>query len=257
MNKASRRIVAVFVMAAMLLTSMSVGADVAFAKGGKKGISVAPKSLTLQVGEKKKVKVKYSKIRKKAVKWKTSNKKIATVSKGTIRAKKAGTVTITAKVGKYKAKIKVKVRKKPADAYTYLNDFRTKRGVWYWKAGNKAKRYFNTNRSNTLAPLKRDIELENTARLRAQEITIVFDHKRPNGEDCFTAYPSGLTAAAENIAYGYTTAWKVTNAWIEENMKYEGQGHRRNMLDKRFTHVGIASFEYNGRTYWVQCFGRR
>ena len=48
---------------------------------------------------------------KKAVKWKTSNKKVATVSsKGKVTAKKAGSATITAKVsGKsYKCKVTVK-----------------------------------------------------------------------------------------------------------------------------------------------------
>ena len=49
---------------------------------------------------------------KKAVKWKTSNKKVATVSsKGKVTAKKAGSATITAKVsGKsYKCKVTVKI----------------------------------------------------------------------------------------------------------------------------------------------------
>ncbi len=50
---------------------------------------------------------------KKKVKWTTSNKKIATVSKkGKVKGKKAGKVTITAKVGKKKYKCKVTVKKK-------------------------------------------------------------------------------------------------------------------------------------------------
>ncbi len=49
------------------------------------------------------------------VKWLTSNKKVATVSsKGVVKAVKAGTVKITAKVGKkkYTCKITVKAVKK-------------------------------------------------------------------------------------------------------------------------------------------------
>ena len=41
--------------------------------------------------------------------WSTSNKKVATVSNGVVTPKKKGTVTITAKCGKKKAKVKVKV----------------------------------------------------------------------------------------------------------------------------------------------------
>ena len=46
----------------------------------------------------------------KKVRWSTSNKKIAKVSKGRIRAKKPGTVTITAKYKKKKYKCKVTVQ---------------------------------------------------------------------------------------------------------------------------------------------------
>lgn len=49
---------------------------------------------------------------KNKVTYKTSNKKIATVSsKGVIKAKKAGTSTITVKSGSKTVKVKVKVTK--------------------------------------------------------------------------------------------------------------------------------------------------
>ena len=49
---------------------------------------------------------------KNKVTYKTSNKKIATVSsKGVIKAKKAGTATITVKFGSKTVKVKVKVTK--------------------------------------------------------------------------------------------------------------------------------------------------
>jgi hypothetical protein len=41
----------------------------------------------------------------------------------------------------------------------------------------------------------------------------------------------------------------------ETKEDYNGQGHRRNMLDKGFTAVGIAHFKYKGWDYWVQEFG--
>ena len=44
------------------------------------------------------------------VKWKTSNKKIATVSsKGKVKGKKKGTATITAYIGKVKSSVKIKI----------------------------------------------------------------------------------------------------------------------------------------------------
>ena len=46
------------------------------------------------------------------VTWKSSNKKVATVNKGTVKAKKAGKTTITAKVSGKTLKCSVTVKKK-------------------------------------------------------------------------------------------------------------------------------------------------
>lgn len=70
--------------------------------------------ITMTVGQSKKLKVKgISKKRAKRIKWKSSKKKVVTVTKtGKIKARKAGKATITAKVGKKKLKCKVTVKKK-------------------------------------------------------------------------------------------------------------------------------------------------
>ena len=70
--------------------------------------------ITMIVGQSKKLKVKgISKKRAKRIKWKSSKKKVVTVTKtGKIKARKAGTATITAKVGKKKLKCKVTVKKR-------------------------------------------------------------------------------------------------------------------------------------------------
>ena len=141
------------------------------------------------------------------------------------------------------------------DAYIYLNDFRTQKGVWYWNSDDTTKTVFNTNSGNTLEPLLRSTELEKTAKIRAQEIVKLFEHTRPDGSDCFSAYPDDLWACGENIAYGYSTCKSVTVAWEENDDMYDGQGHRRNMLEPYFNCVGIAGFKINGVTYWVQAFG--
>ncbi len=141
-------------------------------------------------------------------------------------------------------------------AYTALNDFRTTRGVWYWNSNNVSRTVFNTNSNNKLGKLKRSTKLEKVAQTRAKEISVRFSHTRPNGKDCFTAYPS-MKAKGENIAAGQNSVNAVMKSWKEENQKYEGQGHRRNMLSKKFNAVGIACYKAaNGKKYWVQCFGK-
>jgi uncharacterized protein YkwD len=143
-------------------------------------------------------------------------------------------------------------------AYKELNKFRTKKKQWQWKKGSKKKQYFNTKSSNKLGKLKRDKDLEKTAKKRAKEIAKRFDHTRPNGKSCFTIYPKKFRCMGENIAYGfnyYQTAKQETEGWAEENEKYGGQGHRRNMLEKHFKKVGIACYAEGGYYFWVQCFG--
>ena len=67
---------------------------------------------TIYVGETVTLKLKNN---KKKVKWSSSNKKVAAVSKkGKVKGKKAGKATITAKVGKKKYNCKITVKKEPA-----------------------------------------------------------------------------------------------------------------------------------------------
>ena len=63
---------------------------------------------------------------KNKVKWSSSNKKIATVSsKGKVKGKKTGKVTIIAKVGKKKYKCKVTVKNKKVNNNSISNDNNT------------------------------------------------------------------------------------------------------------------------------------
>ncbi len=145
----------------------------------------------------------------------------------------------------------------PGILYLLLNDFRTTEGVWQWNEDNKTKTYKNTKEAGFLKELTVDKSLEETAKLRAKEIATKFDHQRPNGQDCFTAYPGGLTAMGENIAKAsYNNPATAQFLWEEEDDNYEGQGHRRNMLEDMFTKVGIAVYKSGNMLYYVQCFGR-
>lgn len=75
-----------------------------------------------------------------------------------------------------------------------------------------------------------------------------FEHRDLN--QVFRICPS-LTMVGENIAAGQPTAKAVMKAWMGS------QGHRRNILDKRFRKIGLGlARDADGRPYWVQNFGR-
>ncbi len=130
-----------------------------------------------------------------------------------------------------------------------VNKFRTGSDAWYWDESNKNKLTFNNLSNYTY-----DYDLEKLAMQRAAEIAVNFDHQRTNGDPFHTVYNKNFTTCGENIAACYATADSVFEAWREDNEKYDGQGHRRNMLSDKFTAIGIACVEYNGYYYWVQEF---
>ncbi len=148
----------VLLFAVALTLVMTLGVTNSFAASKKpKSIKVKPTSITLVVGKKSKIKVKSVKPKKasKAVKYKSSNKKVATVSsKGTVTAKKAGkaTITVTSKKNKKaKAKVKVTVKAKPKKASTSTTTTATsskKAIVLYFSRGeniNDVETYYNEN----------------------------------------------------------------------------------------------------------------
>ena len=105
------------------------------------------------------------------------------------------------------------------------------------------------NESKHIKMLKRDSKLEKIAMTRAQEMaeTGAFSHTRPNGKSGLSLI-KGNKAKGENLAKGQTTCEEVTAAW------YASPEHRKNMLRKNFTKVGIAGYTVNGVTYWAQVF---
>lgn len=145
----------------------------------------------------------------------------------------------------------------PAPAYAALAAFRQDpENLWLWnKEGTEQVPVTG------LLPLSADPALEETARLRAKEqweqfyINKTAAHTRPDGSSCFTVYPSGLSARGENLAWGHPDGASVINGWAESGKSYAGQAHRRNILDARFTRVGIACYSEDGRTCWAMCLG--
>lgn len=112
-EKATRKILKqtfAWVLALMMVFSIFPATQVNAATKPK----LSKTKITMTVGQSKKLKVKgISKKRAKRIKWKSSKKKVVTVTKtGKLKARKAGKATITAKVGKKKLKCKVTVKKK-------------------------------------------------------------------------------------------------------------------------------------------------
>ena len=144
-----------------------------------------------------------------------------------------------------------------SSAFTQLNDFRTGKGVWVWNSDNKTKTYYNTKASNTLRKLKWSKKLEQAAKTRAKELVIKFDgfHLRPNYAPFYTAAPEGTTYIAECTARNNKDITATMKSFFEENEKYDGQDHRRLLLEKDINAVGIACFAYEGKKYWVISLG--
>ncbi|TET35420.1 MAG: CAP domain-containing protein [Planctomycetota bacterium] len=92
-----------------------------------------------------------------------------------------------------------------------------------------------------------------------------FDHTNPEGEGPseraqyghagrFTFAPivpdPYSWGVAENIAYGYTTPAEVMNGWMNSS------GHRANILNGSYTHIGVGQCDGCLR-HWTQNFGTR
>lgn len=103
---------------------------------------------------------------------------------------------------------------------------------------------------NDLAPLSMDTYLMETAMQRAKEIAIYFDHTRPDGTICFTAFPSRFddSARGENVAAGQPTANYVMLNWMNST------GHRENILADDYKSIGIGCFYQEDVVHWVQLF---
>ena len=240
-------IIAIMVMA---IAAITVNAD----SGEIVSVKLSSSSVTMNAGQSKGLGVSasaygmtsseiQSEIRNEA-EWTSSNNSVATVNNGTVKAKKAGTTTITVDVDGNEATCVIIVNNvKPTvqntnAAYNQLNNYR--------KAYNKSKKLKG---KKALKTLKRDAALEKIALQRAKEMaeTGKFSHTRPNGKSGLTLI-KGRKAKGENIAMGQKTCDQVSRAW------YNSAGHRKNMLRKNFTKVGIAGYTLNGVTYWAQVF---
>ena len=117
--KQTKKVISI-VLALVLVLSLSLLPETSISAAPKK-VKLNKTKVTINVGKTVTLKLKNN---KKTVKWSTSNKKVAIVTKkGKVTGKKAGKATITAKVGKKKYKCKVIVKQiRPAYAVKISNN---------------------------------------------------------------------------------------------------------------------------------------
>ena len=101
-----------------------------------------------------------------------------------------------------------------------------------------------------IAPLRLSDDLINAANIRAEEISRLFSHTRPNGEPCHSMFHNGQYTIGENIAAGNSTPEETVEQWMNS------PGHRENIFYKE---LGVGYYyksnsEY--KYYWVQLFRR-
>ncbi|SOC08763.1 spore coat assembly protein SafA/uncharacterized YkwD family protein [Ureibacillus xyleni] len=113
-------------------------------------------------------------------------------------------------------------------------------------------RLVNVERAKVGLPaLKSDWEVARVAEDKSQDMADknYFNHTSPTYGSPFTMlknYGINYRSAGENIAQGQRTAAEVVNAWMNSS------GHRANILNKNFTHIGVG-YVADGH-YWTQMF---
>ncbi|MGP7818834.1 CAP domain-containing protein [Niallia sp. 01092] len=107
---------------------------------------------------------------------------------------------------------------------------------------------------NGLPALEAYPELSNVANVKAQDMNEkgYFSHTSPtygSPFDMIRDFGISYQSAGENIAQGQQTPEEVVNAWMNS------EGHRANILDNKFTHIGVGFEEADNE--WVQMFVKK
>ncbi len=116
-------------------------------------------------------------------------------------------------------------------------------------AQTNAQRYDN----GTLPPLSENAELNAAAKAKAEDIfkNQYFEHVSPSGVDpgeLVKKYGYDYIVSGENLILGnFSSEKEIVQDWMDS------PGHRANILNNRFTDIGVAIIKgtYQGRTVWV------
>ena len=107
-------------------------------------------------------------------------------------------------------------------------------------------------------PLQWSYALEEIAVLRAAESTILQDHVRPDGRECFTAAPEGVSYTMETLAWGFESAADAVEGWYSEKSSYVeadggAAGHYMALINPENRSVGIV--QLNAKWQRSACAG--
>ncbi|MBR0440616.1 MAG: S-layer homology domain-containing protein, partial [Firmicutes bacterium] len=100
-----------------------------------------------------------------------------------------------------------------------------------------------------------DTSMRECSDIRADEITGVFSHTRPNGENCFSLNPTDYWVVGENIVMvpvGSRTVVEVAEYMMDLWMN--SPGHRANILKDGFTAISVGVAIKDGYAFGVQNF---
>ena len=108
-------------------------------------------------------------------------------------------------------------------------------------------------RKEGLGALRIDEDLMKATAKRARELESEFGHTRPDGDDWDTVLDefgvSPYNRWGENVLYN--SSGKPGDA-VEQWMN--SPGHRANILNGGYTHIGVGAYQSGGLTYVVQIF---
>lgn len=103
-----------------------------------------------------------------------------------------------------------------------------------------------------LKPVTVQKNITAAAQVRAVETVSQFSHTRPDGTSFSTALKEqgvSYRGSGENIAWGQKTPEQVMNGWMNS------AGHRANILNAKFTSIGVGYHQTSGGVnYWTQLF---
>lgn len=106
-------------------------------------------------------------------------------------------------------------------------------------------------KQNGLPALQTDTKLNSVAQKKSEDMQQngYFSHTSPtygSPFDMMRDFDISYKSAGENIAQGQRTPQEVVQSWMNS------EGHRRNILSKDFTHIGVG-YESTGH-HWTQMF---
>ena len=111
-------------------------------------------------------------------------------------------------------------------------------------------------------PLVWSYELEEVAMRRAVEATVLRDHMRPDGTECFAILPDSEAFSMETLAWGYGGMLEAVEGWYSEKNAYVAEtgdpaGHYMALISPAIRYAAVADFAPGtGQDACAGAFGR-